>query len=64
MVPDGSRRIFDTEDKYQGLRTLSYEMDELAKEVAKEQSPHLRFSSQTDIGDTRRVLRESYVPGL
>ena len=63
MVPDGSRRIFDTEEKYQGLRTLSYQMDELAIEVAKEQSPLLRLSPQTNNLDTRRVLRESYVPG-
>jgi len=64
MVPDGSRRIFDTDDKYQGLRTLSYEMDELAKEVAKEQSPLLRVSPQANVIDARRVLRESYVPGV
>jgi len=64
LVPDGSRRIFDTEEKYQGLRTLSYEMDELAKEVAKEQSPMLRISPQSTILDTRRVLRETYVPGI
>jgi len=64
IVPDGSRRIFDTDDKYQGLRTLSYEMDELAKEVAKEQSPLLRISPESNILDTRRVLRESYVPGF
>ncbi|TAZ29829.1 hypothetical protein ELH73_08150 [Rhizobium leguminosarum] len=63
MVPDGSRRIFDNDDKYQGLRTLSYEMDELAKEVAKEQRPLLRISPQATILDTRKALRETYVPG-
>ncbi len=63
MAPDGSRRIFDNDDKYQGLRTLSYEMDELAKEVAKEQSPLLRISPQATILDTRKALRETYVPG-
>ncbi len=64
MVPDGSRRIFDSDEKYQGLRTLSYEMDELAKEVAKEHSPLLRVSPQATVLDARKVLRETYVPQL
>jgi len=41
LVPDGSRRIFNTAAKLAGLNQLSIEMDELAKEVAKEQKPAL-----------------------
>jgi hypothetical protein len=37
-TPDGSRTIFDSEDKLSGLRTLSVEMDDLLREVAAEQS--------------------------
>jgi hypothetical protein len=40
-VPDGSRKIFNTAAKLSGLNRLSIEMDELAKEVAKEQMPAL-----------------------
>jgi hypothetical protein len=47
MVPDGSRRIFDTPTKLEGLNKLSIEMDELAKEVAKEQRPSLSIGDPT-----------------
>ncbi|TBF35275.1 hypothetical protein ELG88_08625 [Rhizobium leguminosarum] len=63
-TPDGSRKIFDTEEKYQGLRSLSYEIDELAREVAKEQSYLLRQTPDATILDSRKVLRETYVPSL
>ena len=39
LVPDGSRMIFDTEAKLTALTSLSVEMDDLAREVAKEQKP-------------------------
>ena len=61
-VPDGSRLIFDTEEKYQGLKTLSYEMDQLAKDVAKEQSHLLRSVPDVSIIDSRKVLRETFIP--
>ncbi|MGR9148192.1 hypothetical protein ACU8MT_01855 [Rhizobium leguminosarum] len=61
-VPDGSRRVFDTEEKYQGLRALSVEMDDLAKEVAKEQNILLRYGAEPSLGDSRRVLNEAFVP--
>lgn len=60
-VPDGSRRIFDTDQKYEGLRTLSIEIDDLAKEVAKEQSVRLRYGGDVSLDDSRRVLMESVV---
>ncbi|WP_438394303.1 hypothetical protein [Caballeronia sp. DA-9] len=37
MVPDGSRQIFDTPAKLQGLLSLSLQMDELLRRVAAEQ---------------------------
>ncbi|MCH4549281.1 hypothetical protein MK632_26550 [Rhizobium changzhiense] len=62
LVPDGSRRIFDSDEKYEGLRTLSVEMDDLAKEVAKEQSLLLKYGgTDPSLGDSRRVLNETYV---
>ncbi len=60
-VPDGSRRIFDTDQKYAGLRTLSMEMDDLAKEVAKEQSVLLKYGGDVSLGDSRRILNETFV---
>ena len=63
LVPDGSRRIFDTEEKYEGLRTLSVEMDDLAKEVAMEQSYLLKILPDSSMPDSRKVLRETYIPG-
>jgi hypothetical protein len=61
LVPDGSRRIFDTNEKYEGLRTLSMEMDDLAKEVAKEQSVLLKYGGDPSLGDSRTVLNGAYL---
>ena len=47
MVPDGSCKIFDSADKLSGLTSLSVEMDELIREVGKEQSPLLRSGTPT-----------------
>jgi hypothetical protein len=44
-VPDGSRNIFDTTDKYEGMKRLSTELDDLLREVAKEQNPYLNFKT-------------------
>lgn len=41
MVPDGSRLIFDRQSKLEGLSQLAVEMEDLAKEVAREQKPLL-----------------------
>jgi len=43
LVPDGSRQIFNTEAKFQGLTSLSIEIDDLSKEVSKESSVRLRY---------------------
>jgi hypothetical protein len=38
-VPDDSRAIFDTQRKYEGMKRLSMEMDELLRKVTLEQAP-------------------------
>lgn len=59
-VPDGSRKIFDTNDKYEGLKTLSYEMDFLLKEVAKEQGAPV-IGEDVTLTDGRERLRNAYI---
>jgi hypothetical protein len=56
LTPDGSRKIFDTKEKYEGIQGLSYEMDDLLKEVAQEQSPYL--------GDVLHAERRSAIESL
>jgi hypothetical protein len=63
-VPDGSRAIFDTPEKLSALRTLSVEMDELAKAVATEQGTVLMKSLGVSTYDARRILNEAYIPYL
>jgi hypothetical protein len=55
-VPDGSRKIFDTQEKYEGLRTLSCEIDDLLKEVAKEQGARLYDGQNVFSSDGRETL--------
>lgn len=62
-VPDGSRAIFDTAEKLAALRTLSLEMDDLAKEVAREQRPSLAYSDYS-LSDSRTALSSAYIPSL
>ena len=60
-VPDGSRFIFDTNTKLNALNRLSVEMDDLADEVAKEQSSLLMLY-QKSWPMIRDTLRKSYLP--
>lgn len=64
LVPDGSRRILDSSAKMDGLLALSLELDDLAVEVAKEQSLVLRCQTNPNFQDVRRVLREAYFSSL
>ena len=61
-VPDGSRKIFDTDAKLAGLRALSFEMDDLLTEAAKEQAPQL--GSTPSWYDSRNVLARSLIPSV
>jgi hypothetical protein len=62
IVPDGSRCVFDTEEKYNGLKALSFEMDDLAKEVAKEQDMLLNLRTELSLSDARAALLKAIVP--
>jgi hypothetical protein len=55
-VPDGSRAIFDTVEKFNGLKALSIEIDDLAVEVAKEQSFKIRYELSPTFFDSRAAL--------
>jgi hypothetical protein len=60
-TPDGMRTVLNTEAKWDGLRAISVEMDALAREVAREQAPSLRYLdpswNQIDL-----ALRQARIP--
>jgi hypothetical protein len=61
-VPDGSRKIFDTAEKFTALIRLSIEIDDLLHEVAKEQDVYVRvFGSQT-YERSRQAIEHVVVP--
>jgi hypothetical protein len=62
MVPDGSRPIFDTAAKLVGLTSLSYEMDDLVREVAKEQNGHLALTAEPSLAASRAAIESVFVP--
>lgn len=62
MVPDGSRRIFDTNEKLEALNDLSREMDDLTLEVAREQSAVLKYRPTPSWSEVRDTLRQAYIP--
>nr|WP_254026579.1 hypothetical protein [Mesorhizobium ventifaucium] len=61
-VPDGSRRIFDNEGKFGGLLTLSSELDDLAREVAREQNQALRYQQSIPLEESRKAISNILVP--
>lgn len=61
-VPDGSRRIFNTDAKFEALVALSSEIDDLAREVAMEQDVLLRLKQSLQLDEGRRALEKVYVP--
>ena len=62
-TPDGSRVIFDTQAKMDGLFRLSVEMDDLAREVAKEQDPVLALSGPPSLANSRKAIENQLIPG-
>lgn len=62
MVPDGSRIIFDAQEKFEGLKKLSIEMDDLVREVAKEQVPGLVLEQGTALQSTRNRIESLTIP--
>ena len=59
-VPDGSRAIFNTQQKLVALRALSVEMDDLMDEVAREQAPLIGSASRS-WSDSRAALARSII---
>lgn len=55
-VPDGSRLIFDTQEKYDGMKKLSLEIDDLVREVGKEQNPLLALGAATALQSSRDAI--------
>ena len=56
-VPDGSRCILDSENKITALLHLSNEMDDLLKQVAKEQTPLWGLRDSYSLAQSREALR-------
>ncbi|MNQ78266.1 hypothetical protein D3C85_931730 [compost metagenome] len=61
IVPDGSRFIFDAEEKFTGLLQLSVAMDNLLREVAKEQSYLLSLSEKPMLDVSREAVIKSAI---
>ncbi|WP_455922677.1 hypothetical protein [Pseudomonas putida] len=61
MVPDGSRAIFDSEEKFDGLLALSSAMDDLLRCVAQEQSAVLRLDAKPDLSLSRAAVMHSII---
>lgn len=60
IVPNGTRKIFDTAEKLRALTSLSVEVDDLAKEVAAEVDTTLQYFPES--WDRRRkVLSKAYI---
>lgn len=60
-TPDGSRCILDTTAKLDGLTTLTFELDSLAKEVAREQLAG-RVLGDLTLPQIDSALRTAYIP--
>ncbi|MGU7837915.1 hypothetical protein ACV22V_00395 [Burkholderia sp. AW33-5] len=61
-VPDGSRIVFDTEEKLEALTLLSLELDDLSLKVSREQAP-LLGQGQIPLQQINEALRKAYIPG-
>jgi hypothetical protein len=62
-VPDDSRFIFDSDEKVEGLRLLSLEMDDLSERVAREQSKMPWQLQPPGTAPVFEELRKAYIPG-
>lgn len=61
VVPDGSRNIFNSRAKLNGLRHLSIEMDDLLREVSKEQNYLLALMDVPSLQASRDAVSKVYV---
>lgn len=62
QVPDGSRLIFDSEAKMTALLSLSCEMDDLIRQVAKEQSVRLALQERPLLAESRSAISSVSLP--
>jgi hypothetical protein len=60
-TPDGSRAILDSQERIDGLLTLSVQLDELATQVAKEHSLEIRLLETPSLERARRVLSQTVI---
>ena len=60
-TPDNSRFIIDNNEKYSAVRRLSIEVDDLAKEVAKEQADRYIGSGEISLSDSRATLNSRLI---
>ncbi|WP_432200177.1 hypothetical protein ACRAQ7_11030 [Erythrobacter sp. W53] len=58
-TPDGSRVVLDTAEKFEAIRNMSYEIDELAKQIAKEQN---LLVNDSEWNAMTKVLNETALP--
>lgn len=61
-TPDGTRAILNSDDKMDGLRAISAELDNLAGEVAREQSSVIRDLPAPTHQVITDALRKAYIP--
>lgn len=61
LVPDGSRAIFDTGRKFEGLASLSSELDDLVREVAREQEATYAAMVEPPLEGSRKAIASKYV---
>jgi hypothetical protein len=59
LVPDGSRKIFDKDEKIEAMKLLSYELDDLAKEVAFEQRSYAKILYENNWEELNKILKDS-----
>jgi hypothetical protein len=62
VVPDGSRSIFDTTEKLQGLLALSLEMDDLLRQVAREHNGLLGQGMDLTLPACREIVAGIRLP--
>ena len=61
VVPDSSRFIFNTEDKFNGLLHISVSLDSLLREVAKEQNYILSLSEKPMLDASRVAVTNAII---
>lgn len=61
-VPDGSRCILDSEAKFGAMSSLSVEMDDLLRQVGKEQNDSLARQDLPSLNESRSAIGSLYIP--